>query len=206
MSGAATLPSPAFNGATADPLDSLFRISVDMYHEMIQKGILGPEDQVELFEGFLAKKMAKNEPHIYSNGQLLDLLAPLVKSVGFINDQQPVVFSDSEPEPDISIIRGTRQQFRGRKPQPQDVLLLIEISDTSLARDQGPRKALFAREGIVQYWIVNLIDDQVELYTEPSGPTTNPDYGNKQIYANTDAVPLILEGIEVGRVDVADLL
>jgi Uma2 family endonuclease len=86
------------------------------------------------------------------------------------------------------------------------VVLVGEVADVSLDRDRGIKKRIYARAGIAVYWIVNLVDSIIEVYTLPSGPTEIPDYGNRQDFGIADAVPVILDGVEVGRIAVKDVL
>ena len=124
----------------------------------------------------------------------------------FVNVQEPITTSTSEPEPDISVVRGTRRQFASQHPRPQDAGLLVEVAESSLAIDRGLMKQTYAAANIPIYWIVNLIDSQVEVYTDPTGPASQPDYRQRQDYGPTDAVPLVLDGHEVARIPVSELL
>jgi Uma2 family endonuclease len=95
--------------------------------------------------------------------------------------------SDSEPEPDIVWV--VRKNYAARHPEPQDVLLIIEVADTSLAVDRGAKLAVYAEAGIAEYWIVNLLNRQIEVYHSPSGNS----YQTKTIHRGEDAVhPLAL--------------
>lgn len=84
--------------------------------------------------------------------------------------------------------------------------LLVEVADSSLKRDRGFKKRLYAAARVAIYWIVNLRDRQVEVYTLPSGPGKKPDYRRHHDYAVNEEVPLVLDGIEVGRIAVKDML
>ena len=93
-----------------------------------------------------------------------------------------------------------------RHPSPADIGLVIEVSDTTLAADRIDKCRIYARAGIVCYWIVNLNDRQIEAYTAPSGPTASPGYGQRTDYLNGDQVPLVLDGQTVAMIAVQDLL
>src|SRR5439155_1905837 len=120
--------------------------------------------------------------------------------------QQTLVLSDSQPEPDFSIVRGAPRTYLTRHPGPADVGLVIEVADSSLLRDQRDKTRIYARAGISVYWIVNLVDQQVEVYTQPSGVTAVPAYGAFQNFQPGDAVPLVLDGATVAAIPAADLL
>jgi Uma2 family endonuclease len=84
--------------------------------------------------------------------------------------------------------------------------LIVEVAESTLQRDQTRKKRIYARAGIPVYWIVNLIDGRVEVYTDPTGPTPQPDYLQRQDYGPNDAVPVTLDGKPIGQVAVRDLL
>ena len=114
--------------------------------------------------------------------------------------------SDSEPEPDVAVIRGDLDEYEHSHPGPQDVALVVEVADASLDRDRSIKKQVYARAGIPVYWIVNLPERRIEVYTAPSGPAETSDYRQHENYAAGSEVPLIVEGREVGRVPVAAVL
>lgn len=103
-------------------------------------------------------------------------------------------------------MRGDGRSYLTRHPGPRDVGLLIEVANTSLLRDRRDKARIYARAGIAVYWIVNLEDRQVEVHTQPSGPTAIPAYGAVAVHSPGDAVPLVLEGATVGAIGVDDLL
>jgi Uma2 family endonuclease len=117
-----------------------------------------------------------------------------------------VVLSDSQPEPDFAIVRGNARSYLARHPGPADVGLLVEVADSSLLRDQRDKARIYARANITCYWIVNLVDRRVEVYTQPSGAIPIPLYRSLQSYQPGDALPLVLDGSAVGAVATADLL
>jgi Uma2 family endonuclease len=183
-------------------LASLRRFSVAEYHKMIETGILTTEDRVELLAGYVVLKMPQNPPH----GGCIDLvtgaLPPLLPGAWFLRAQLPVTLTDSEPEPDVAVVRGTRRAYVGRHPGPADVGLVIEVADSTLARDRGEKQRIYAAAGIVCYWIVNLVDGQVEVYTGPAGTA----YARRDDHRPGGSVPLTLDGVLVAAVPVADLM
>jgi Uma2 family endonuclease len=185
---------------------TIWRLSVAAYHSMIEHGILGSDDPVELLEGLLVTKLQKTLKHRFTKGELHDALRPMIPQDCFLGSQDAVTTDDSEPEPDISLVRGARRQFARSHPTAENVVLVGEVADVSLDRDRGIKKRIYARAGIAVYWIVNLVDSIIEVYTLPSGPTEIPDYGNRQDFGIADAVPVILDGVEVGRIAVKDVL
>jgi Uma2 family endonuclease len=180
-------------------VDEFYRISVDEYERMV--GVLDDE-RVELIDGFLVKKMGKNPPHVWSTDAVAEIMK--AKTPGWwCRQEAPVRIPDfDEPEPDVSVVRGSRDDYRSRIPEAADVVLVVEVSDTTLDRDQGPKWSAYARGRIPVYWIVNLVDGQVEVYTDP-GPDG---YATAQNFAPGQEIPVVIEGVEVGRIAVADIL
>lgn len=184
----------------------LWRISVARYHEMIAAGMLTENDRLELLEGFIVEKMTVNPPHAFVTETLRDHLGNLNAEGFFVNAQQPITMEESEPEPDVVVVWGERRNFRLRHPGPEDVTLIIEVADSTLHQDQTWKKRIYARAGIPVYWIVNLNDRHIEVYSQPSGPTSNPTYHRLATYYETDAIPVILSGTEITRLPVRNLL
>lgn len=186
----------------------LYRLSVRQYHDMLRQGILPDNDKVELIEGVLVQKMGRNPPHRFASQALRDLLPRLLPSGWFVDDQEEIITADSAAEPDIGIFRGTRRSFaeQGRHPGPEDTALVMEVSDTTLAYDASTKKRVYARARIPEYWIVNLVDRRIEVYTEPSGPGEEPTYQHRQDYGSGATGPLRLDGCEVGHIAGDDLI
>ncbi len=184
---------------------SIARFSVARYQRMIENGIVTPEDKVELLENYVVLKMPRNPRH---DSTLQRMLRPLLRAVpaGWdLRVQSAVALADSQPEPDFAVVRGSAADYENRQPAPPDVGLVIEVADSSLLRDQRDKTRIYARGGIPCYWIVNLPDRRVEVYTQPSGPAAVPSYGAFQVYQPGDAVPIVLAGA-AAAVAVADLL
>jgi Uma2 family endonuclease len=124
----------------------------------------------------------------------------------YVEQQNPITTGESEPEPDIAVVRGTTDDYPDRHPGALDLALVVEVADSSLPGDRGFKKSLSARAAIRVYWIVNLPQRQVEVYSDPTGPMESLDYRQRQDYGESDAVPLVIEDREVGRIAVRDLL
>jgi Uma2 family endonuclease len=206
MSGTTSSVSAISEQPVAVPTDVIWRFRVDQYHAMIRAGILTEDDPVELLEGWLITKMPKNPRHSVVTQLTREVLARTLPSGWYADTQEPITTADSEPEPDIIVVRGERRHYLDRHPGPQDIALVVEVADSSLQRDRSLKKRLYAAAGIPVYWIVNLLNGQIEIYTDPSGPGEQPDYRQQQSYDSADTVPVVLEGREVGRLGVRDLL
>jgi hypothetical protein len=104
------------------------------------------------------------------------------------------------------VVRGPRRLYANRHPGPADTALAAEVAESSLSHDRNFKGPLYARANIPVYWIINIVDARVEVYTDPTGPDPNPRYRQRQDYGPGEEVPLVLDGVEVGRIPVRDLL
>jgi Uma2 family endonuclease len=194
------------DGAYAPPVP-VRRFSVDEYHRMIETGILTDEDQVELLEGWIVPKMPRNPPHdavisIVHNR----VIGPRLPDGWFCRGQSAVTTPDSEPEPDLAVIRGTEYDYLSRHPGPKDMALVIEVADTTLRRDRTIKLRLYARARVPIYWIINIPKARIDAHTAPSGPSSAPAYGEHHSFGRTKTIPLILDGREVAQIPVRELL
>jgi Uma2 family endonuclease len=185
----------------------LWRMSVDTYHALVDAGTFGPDEDVELIHGYVVKKMSKNPLHAKANQWLLIFFSQLIgiNQGWYFAVQDPITLPDSEPEPDLAIIRGTPDDHEGH-PEPQNVGLIIEVSDSSLDYDEVVKKQLYAFNGIVEYWIVNVVAGQIQVYTEPYQVEARAGYRHQTNYVAGDSVPVSLDGREYGRIPVSDIL
>lgn len=188
------------------PSDPIWPLRIEQYHQMIETGILTDDDPIELLEGWLVTKMPKNPSHRLTTQLTREALAVLVSTGYYVEAQEPLTLDDSEPEPDIMIVRGQRRDYRDRHPGPQDIAIVIEVSDTTLQRDRTLKKQIYARGRIPIYWIINLGERQIECYTQPSGPAERPDYQQHQEYAAATSIPVRLGEELIGFLAVAELL
>lgn len=179
--------------------------SVDQYEKMIEVGVLTSEDRVELIEGIIVQKMTQHPPHAVAIDYALDALRPLLPRNWRLREQKPIKLSDSEPEPDLVVVRGPLQRYETRHPRAADIAVVIEVADTTVEGDRRDKGRMYARARIAVYWIINLKERQVEVYTEPKGGKV-PAYRRRADYRLNAKVPLVIEGNEVGQVSVADLL
>lgn len=182
------------------------RFSVDEYHQMIRAGILLDGEPIELLEGWMVKKISYGTPHDSSMDAFEGLLPTLLPTDWFLRCQRAVTLSDSEPEPDYAIVRGPRNRYRNEHPTPPDIGLIVEFSVSSLRIDRVGKARIYARAGIPIYWIVNVIDKVIEVYTQPSGTGETAAYTKRDDFAVGTSVPVVLDGSAVGTITVADVL
>ena len=182
--------------------DLIWRISVETYHQMIESGAFGEEESIELIHGYLIKKMPKNRRHAQITQILFSLIAQIIgfDQGWFLSVQDPVTLEDSEPEPDIAIIRGKPSDYANH-PQAADLGMVIEISDSSLEYDSGVKKQMYALSGVTQYWLVNVEAGQLEVFTEPYAAENEAGYRKRIVYLSTHNAPLELDGNSFGQVD-----
>jgi Uma2 family endonuclease len=174
------------------------RFSVNDYERMIKLGILGPEDNVELIRGEIIEKMAKGTPHSACLTRLTRDFPVRFGGRALPSVQNPLVLRDSEPEPDFMLLRLRADCYESSHPVPKDVLLLIEVSDTSLVYDRDVKLPLYAENGIIEYWIADVINRRLEIYRNPQPDGT---YASTQVLQPGDRIDLVAfpgEFIDVG--------
>ncbi len=155
----------------------LMPLTVEQYHVMLERGILKDGDPVELVEGLLVRKDRSatggspmtHGPRLASSvSRLMRLGHPLEALDCHLRVQLPVTLSGvDEPEPDVAIVRGSLEAYGDRHPGAQDVLVVVEVADSSLRYDRGTKQRVYASAGVPVYVIVNIPESRVELYTEP---------------------------------------
>ncbi|MGI8500956.1 MAG: Uma2 family endonuclease [Hassallia sp.] len=168
------------------------RFTITEYHRLIELGFLTESDQVELIRGELMQMAAKGTRHSVCNTKLYQELYELIKSKAVIRCQEPIILpNDSELEPDIVIARGQADDYLSNHPLPEDILLVIEVSDSTLKYDQNTKLELYAEAKISDYWIFNLLANQLERYSQPyQDAQGNFGYRIKQIYLSNESVTL----------------
>jgi len=201
---------PVQEEAPGSLLDLRHRITVEEYHRMVDAGVFGPEPRLELLEGVLIDKMTKNPPHIVATDLLEELLHHLLpRGSGYcITMGNPVTIEDrdSEPEPDAMIVRGNLRDYAGRRRTPADVALVIEVASTSYAYDRSSKWVAYAVARVPIYWIVDLGRRRLEIHSEPAGQGETAYYGLTQVLGRDDEVALVLDGREIARFAVREIL
>jgi Uma2 family endonuclease len=202
---AAVMLDPTPTGLPVTIRRPLYRLTVEQYHRMIDAGVLKEGAKVELIEGLLVQKMTRNPPHEGSLARINRRLARLLPEEWVLRVQSAITLRRSEPEPDVTIARGPEERYASRHPGPRDIVLLIEVAESSLLEDRTTQATLYADARIPEYWIVNTVHNQVEVYTEPRGGQA-PAYRQRRDYGPDDEIPLVLKGQEIARLRVRDLL
>lgn len=144
------------------------RFTVHEYHRMAEAGILHEDDRIELIDGELVEMTAIGTRHFTCVNRLTHMMVGNAGDDVIVSIQNPVRLNEySEPQPDVALIRA--RDYSESLPTPDDVLLLIEVSDTTLAYDRGLKLSHYARAGIPEVWIADLTGHTLERYTVPSG-------------------------------------
>ncbi len=152
---------------TQEEISRRRRFTVEEYHKMAESGILHEDDRVELIDGEIVQMNPIGSRHAMSVIRLTQLLVPLAGEEAFVSPQNPVRLGEyGEPQPDLALIRA--RDYARSLPSPEDVLLLIEVSDTTLRYDREVKLPLYARSGIPEIWIVDLAGETIERHNEPS--------------------------------------
>jgi Uma2 family endonuclease len=192
---------PADTGWIPSPL---YRMTIEQYEAMVESGAFKTRDRFHLINGYLVAKMTQNPPHVVADelcgGELLRIIPP-----GWhVRQGKPIRLPDreSEPEPDRCVVRGTIREYERRHPGPHDIAMVVEVADSSLPEDHEMAAAVYGPSGIPVCWIVNLVNRQVEVYSDP-GPQG---YRSRVDFPEGQAVPVVIEGRQLGEIAVADIL
>src|SRR5262249_41606502 len=142
--------------------------TVDEYHRMAEVGILTEDDRVELIDGEIIKMSPIGSYHVACVNRLTAVLIPKVGGAAIVSVQNPIRIDDySEPEPDIAILRHRDDFYSQSLATANDVLLVIEVADSSLEYDRTVKLSTYSRAGLPEFWIVDLQADEIEAYSEP---------------------------------------
>jgi Uma2 family endonuclease len=182
---------------------TLYRLSIAQYEAMVASGVFTKRDRLQLINGLLVVKRIKDPPQAAACDGVRLAIEPLLPVGWYFRPDKPLKIPNciSVPEPDIVVARGTWRDYDVRHPEPSQVPLVVEVSSSSLLEDRQ-MALVYGSGGVAVYLIVNLIDRQVEVHTDP-GPDG---YRTVQVFLSDQTVPLFLEGMELGRIAVTDIL
>ena len=142
------------------------RYTAERYLALVEAGVLGPDDRVELLEGVIVAMTPQNPPHAAAIGRVDDALRAAIGSRAVVSVQVPLIVGGySVPEPDVAVLPGKRSDYD--TAHPTTALLVVEVADTSLLQDRLTKAAIYAAADIREYWLVNLRDDCVEVFRAP---------------------------------------
>lgn len=188
-------------------LKGFYRLSVDQYHAMIRAGVFVESEPVELLEGYLVDSPRPLSPRAAVARTRVHKALFRVEPAGWaFFPLGALTLSDSEPEPDFSIVRSNADSYRIRFPGPGEIGLVGEVSESSLAFDRSEKGRMYARAGIAVYWVVNVIDRQVEVYTDPDTTAEVPAYRTRTDYRPGQDVPVVLDSVAAATIPVSELV
>jgi Uma2 family endonuclease len=183
----------------------VLRFTVDEYHQLIQMGMIG--EDVELLEGWIVPKMGRTPTHDAVISWIMNRrLTPRLPVGWFCRGQSAITTADSEPEPDISVVRGSELDYLSRHPRSVDIALVIEVAESTLTRDRLHKARIYSAAAVPIYWIINLVDRQIEVYSDPSGPVSAPVYCTRRDYKADELVPFVVDNLDLEPIAARELL
>ena len=188
--------------AAAAPTVTLWRWTIEKYHEMLRTGIIDEDDPVEILDGWIVTKMTKSHGAELQRTCCATFLRRHIPDGWYVDSQEPITLASSEPEPDVVLVRGDPRDYGEHHPGPRDVVLVVEVSDSGLLRDRVFKKSIYAAAGIAVYWVVNLIDGAFEVYSGCIDSAAGPDYAPCDLFGVADNVPLVVAGQTVAEIPV----
>ena len=181
----------------------LYRMSLEQYESLIATGFFGKQDDVHLINGYVVNRMAESPEH----GAVCDAIRIAIGAIllaGWyprVQNGLKIPSQVSIPRPDLAIVRGDWRDYLKRYPDAADAALVVEVSISSLDEDRAMAE-IYGKAGIPVYWIVNVDDGQVEVYSNP-GPSG---YQSHEVLAPGHVLRVLINGVEVGEIPVADIL
>ncbi|MBV8883304.1 MAG: Uma2 family endonuclease [Chroococcidiopsidaceae cyanobacterium CP_BM_RX_35] len=171
------------------------RWSVNDYHCMIASGILTQSDHVELLEGCIIEMVPQEPPHASITSSFGNDFVMLFAGKAWVRQQLPITIApNSEPEPDVALVRIDPNRYRDRHPVPEDIYLLIEVSHSTLNYDRHHKAKIYAKANIPEYWVVDVNQQQILVFREPQEGS----YQVEQVLGVNDAIiPLAFPDVRV---------
>jgi Uma2 family endonuclease len=181
----------------------LYRFTVSQFDRMVRDGTIGSQDRVELIDGLVVTRMSKKPPHILGGKLLFAALTGIVPTGWHVTKDDDVVVSEHDkPQPDLAVVRGSPRDYRDKYATPDRIALAVEISESTLTSDQSVKMPRYAAASIPVYWIVDLVHEQVEVHTDPSGGR----YAKRAVFTRGQEVPVVIDGALVSQITVSEIL
>ena len=168
------------------------RFTIQEYHRLTELGFFQEGDRVELIQGEILQMAAKGTAHTTVTRRLLRALGQRLGERATLQIQDPLFLApNSEPEPDMALVKNRADDYLSGHPTPEDVILVIEIADSSLVYDREVKLPLYAKSGIADYWIFNLVNNTLECYSKPYQDNRESfGYRQRRIVLPNEQVPL----------------
>jgi len=176
-----------------------YRMTVDEFDRIVDS----LDGRVELVDGTLMERPEMSAPHVLLIARLRSRLERMIPQGWHVREEKAIRIPDFNARlPDISVVRGHFEDYPTQHPLPMDAALLVDVALTSLGRDQGLKLALYGSQGVPIYWVVNVKAHQIAVYAGPSADG----YSVCVTYQPGESVPVVIDGVEVGRIAVAEIL
>jgi Uma2 family endonuclease len=179
---------------------------VDEYHRMLSSGVLSERDRIQLVNGWIIEMPPIGPEHSTSTSLIEAALLAKLPDGWILRIQDPITLPTGEPEPDLVVVRGAIRDYSKRHPGARDIGLVVEVADATLSFDRVDKAAEYATAGIAQYWIINLVDRQVEVHRQPQTAATGPQFRSREVFEEATTVNFVLDGRQISTLRVVDLL
>ncbi len=173
-------------------MTSLTKWTVEDYHRMIDAGII-KDRQVELINGEIINMSPEGPVHRFINHRAVKYLRHILGNFAEVMEAHPITLVDSEPEPDITIVRSPDTLYLDRHPYGEDIYWIIEIADSTLQKDLGTKKTLYASSGIEEYWVIDIAKKNFKVFRN----LMNNEYQIEQNYQDGIIFPLAFPSVEI---------
>ena len=173
-------------------MKTLYKWSVEDYHQIIESGVLEGKS-VELLEGEIVTVSPESPIHSSSIDTVAEYLRNLLRGVAKVREAHPITLDNSEPEPDIAIVKFQDNNYSNRHPYPEDIYWNIEVANKTLTKDLEEKSVIYARNGIIEYWVIDLVNKKLWVLTNPQ----NNGYLNKQEFKSGRINPVAFPNIEL---------
>jgi Uma2 family endonuclease len=200
-------PPPSEAGVLLGERPRPWRWTLDRYHKAVEEGFFRPDERLELINGEVIEKMPQSPQHRRCVKALYDQFEQSVGGGFVVFSQAPITLdSDGEPEPDVLIVRGNSAEYSNRHPSATDSVLVVEVADSTLSFDRTVKQSAYARDGVQEYWILNLREKQFEVYTEPMRSSEDDSlWGYRSIRLWSPGEVLSPKDMPTVTVEIADL-
>lgn len=169
-----------------------YKWSIDEWHQLVDSGFLEGKP-VEFLEGEIIEVSPEGIEHSYTNRSVVKYLRQLLNKKAEIIQAQPITLDNSEPEPDIAVVKLPENTYKSRHPYPQDVYWLIEISNRTLKKDLNQKIITYARNGIPEYWVIDLVNKKLIVHTQ----VNNNNYALVNEYTSGNISPLAFPDVAI---------
>ncbi|MBV7332190.1 Uma2 family endonuclease [Chloroflexi bacterium TSY] len=168
----------------------IHRFTLDEYHQLIENDFFQPSKRIELIKGVLVHMSPVRPLYAHVTSKMAEELLFEIRRQAIVRSQQPITLAleESEPEPDFAIVKQRETGYTDRHPYPEDILLVGEVSVSTLSYDRRVKVQMYAQERIPECWILNLVDNVLEIYRDPAGTGEQAHYQTKLTFKHDQQV------------------